>query len=229
MQANTRMERFLAAMQESYRMVQRHGVRSNQKNRVLHGWVQEELRRELGDGYTFTGQSPDNTREANVGGMYYDKNVDVLIARDEQELGVISIKFVISNYWQNSINYFEQQIGETANLRRRNIVYGNLFCVTDPIPYKNRDGVITRLEAIREHDIQRYARLRADHEHIHAPDEMAIGVVDLDTEANAITGIIDPATMNISDDSRAALGNELDVDAFFNRMARRIELGYRSP
>ena len=229
MPATTRMERFLAAMQESYRMVQRHGVRSNQKTRVLHGWVQEELGRELGNGYAFTGQSPTNTREANVGGMYYDKNVDVLIARDSQDLGVISIKFVISNYWQNSINYFEQQIGETANLRRRNIVYGNLFCVTNPIPYKNRAGEITRLENIREHDIQRYARLRADHEHIHAPDEMAIGIVDLDTDADAITGIIDPATMDISDDSRAALGNELNVDAFFTRMARRIELRHLSP
>ena len=229
MQATTRTERFLAAMQESYRMVQRHGTRSNQKTRVLHGWVQDELGRELGDDYAFTGQSPTNTREANVGGMYYDKNVDVLIARDRQELGVISIKFVISNYWQNSVNYFEQQIGETANLRRRNIVYGNLFCVTNPIPYKNRDGIITRRETIREHDIQRYARLRADHEHIHAPDEMAIGIVDLDTDTDAITGITDPATIDVSDDSRATLVNELSVDAFFTRMARRIELRYLSP
>lgn len=229
MQDISRMARFLAAMQESYRMVQQYGVRSNQKTRVLHGWVQEELGRELGNDYAFTGQSPDNTLEANVGGMYYDKNVDVLIARNGQELGVISIKFVISNYWQNSINYFEQQVGETANLRRRNIVYGNLFCVTNPIPYKNRAGDITRLETIREHDIQRYARLRADHEHIHAPDEMAIGMVDLDTDADAITRITDPAIMNISDDSRTALANELNVDAFFTRMARRIELRYLSP
>lgn len=173
MQATARMQRFLAAMQQSYRMVQQHGTRSNQKTRVLHGWVQDELGRELGSHYTFTGQSPTSRHEANVGGMYYGKDVDVLIARDEQELGVVSIKFVISNYWQNSINYFEQQIGETANLRRRNIVYGNLFCVTHPIPYKNRDGEIIKREAIREHDIQRYARLRGDHEHIHAPDEMA--------------------------------------------------------
>lgn len=229
MQATTRMERFLAAMQESYRMVQRHGVRSNQKTRVLHGWVQEELGRELGADYAFTGQSPDSSREANVGGMYYDKNVDVLIARDGQELGVVSIKFVISNYWQNSINYFEQQIGETANLRRRNIVYGNLFCVTNPIPYKNRAGDITRLETIREHDIQRYARLRADHEHIHAPDEMAIGIVALDTGQDAVTDITNPAAMDISDHSRTALANELNVDAFFTRMARRIELRYLSP
>ncbi len=229
MQANTRMDRFLAAMQESYRMVQLHGTRSNQKTRVLHGWVQNELGRELGVDYTFTGQSPESTREANVGGMYYGKDVDVLITRDEQALGVISIKFVISNYWQNSVNYFEQQIGETANLRRRNIVYGNLFCVTNPIPYKNRAGEITRRETIRDHDIQRYSRLRADHEHIHAPDEMAIGIVSLDTDQDAITDITDPAALDISDDSRRALGNVLNVDLFFTRMARRVELRHLSP
>ena len=204
-------------------------MRSNQKTRVLHGWVQEELRREFGDDYAFTGQSPADAHEANVGGMYYDKNVDVLIARDGQELGVVSIKFVISNYWQNSINYFEQQVGETANLRRRNIVYGNLFCVTNPIPYKNRAGEITRRENIREHDIQRYARLRADHEHIHAPDEMAIAIVNLDTKLDAITGVTDPVNLDISEDSRAALANMLNVDLFFTRMARRIELRHLSP
>ena len=133
-------QRFLKAMQESYQKVLDHGTRSNEKTKVLHGWVQDELKRELGDQYTFTGQTPESAREAKVGGMYYDKDVDVLVSRDEQELGVVSIKFVISNYWQNSINYFEQQIGETANLRRRNIVYGNLFCVTNPIPYNRRSG-----------------------------------------------------------------------------------------
>lgn len=95
--------------------------------------MQDELRRELGDAYALTGQSPVSASEASVEGMYYGKNVDVLVSRDGQELGVVSVKFVITNYWQNSVNYFEQQVGETANLRRRNIVYGNLFCVTDPI------------------------------------------------------------------------------------------------
>ena len=229
MQADSIERRFLTAMQESYRMVVRHGTRSTAKTRVLHGWVQDELRRELGDEYDFTGQSPDNAQEAGVAGMYYDKNVDVLIARDGEELGVVSVKFVISNYWQNSVNYLEQQIGETANLRRRNIVYGNLFCVTNPIPYKNRAGDIVRLESIRDHDIQRYARLRADHEHIHAPQEMAIGIVSLDTTANAITGIANPVEMGIGESGCAALDNALSVRRFFPSMARRIELRHLSP
>lgn len=49
--------------------------------------------------------------------MYYGKNVDILVSRDGKELSVISIKYVISNYWQNAVNYFEQQVGETANFK----------------------------------------------------------------------------------------------------------------
>ncbi len=229
MSASGLRQRFLTALQESYQKVLEHGPRSNEKTKVLHAWVQNELKRELGNEYTFTGQTPKSGSEARVGGMYYDKDVDVLISRGEQELGVISIKFVISNYWQNSINYFEQQIGETANLRRRNIVYGNLFCVTNPIPYNRRSGGVTRWERIREHDVQRYARLRADHEHAHAPDEMALGIVDLDTDENAIIGITDISTLDISDYGRASLNNELSVFHFFKRMALRIQLRYFSP
>jgi hypothetical protein len=53
MQQQNIEQRFLAAMQESYRMVKLHGTRSNQKTRVLHGWVQDEMRQELReDAYT---------------------------------------------------------------------------------------------------------------------------------------------------------------------------------
>jgi len=90
-------ERFLAAMRESYRMVQACGPRSPEKIKVLHGWVQEELRRELGDAYALTRQSPVSASEASVEGMYYGKNVDVLVSRGGQELGVVSVKFVITN------------------------------------------------------------------------------------------------------------------------------------
>ena len=221
--------RFVVAASESYQKVLDHGARSNQKTKVLHGWVQDELRLELGDAYTYVGQTPTSSREARVMGNYYDKRVNVLVSRNGQELGVISVKFVISNYGQNSVNYFEQQIGETANLRSKNIVYGNLFCVTDPIPYKMSGGGVSRLERLRDQDVQRYVKLRADHEHAHAPDEMAIGIVDLDMDKNAIIGMTDIDGMGLSKSSATALRNDLSVSTFFHRMARRIEVRYMSP
>ncbi len=56
MQQQNIEQRFLAAMQESYRMVKLHGTRSNRKTRVLHGWVQDEMRQGLReDAYTSRG------------------------------------------------------------------------------------------------------------------------------------------------------------------------------
>ena len=220
--------RFVIAASESYQKVLDHGARSPQKTKVLHGWVQDELRLQLGDDYTYVGQTPTSSIEATVSGYYYDKKVNVLVSRDGQELGVISVKFVISNYGQNSVNYFEQQIGETANLRSKNIVYGNLFCVTDPIPYKMSGGGVSRLERLRDQDVQRYVKLRADREHAHAPDEMAIGIVDLDTDKDAITGMTDISGMDLSESSLTALQNNLSISNFFRQMARRIELQYES-
>lgn len=58
---------------------------------------------------------------------------------------------------------------------------------------------------------------------------MAIGIVTLDTAANAITGITDPAGMGISESGCAALDNALSVRLFSPRIDRRIELRYLSP
>lgn len=162
--------------------------------------------------------------------MYYEKKVDILVTKGMRDLGIVSIKFVSSNYKQNSVNYFEQQVGEIANLRQKKIVYGNLFFVTNPIIYYNKDhSQIDHLEKISDHDIGRYVCLLADNDHPHAPDEMAIGIVDLDTDSSQITDISDPAALEVSRGSRASLSNQLNVEQFFSRMARRIELRYRSP
>ena len=112
-------ERFLQAAQTSYEMFLEHGPRSNEKLKDFHGWVQDELKRELDDDYNFMGYMPDDGKEALDSGLYYDKRVDVLISLGGQELDVVSIKFIISNYWQNSVIYLEQQIGEIANLLRK--------------------------------------------------------------------------------------------------------------
>ena len=218
--------RFVIAASESYQKMLEYGPRSNEKTKVFHGWVQDELRCQLGNDYTYVGQTPANSSEATVSGNYYDKKVDILVSKDGLDLGVISIKFVISNYWQNSVNYFEQQVGETANLRSKNIVYGNLFCVTNPIPYKRRSGGVSRLERLRDHDIQRYAKLIEDREYAHAPDEMAIGIVELDTEEDAIIGMADISDMDLSESSVTALRYDLSVSGFFPKMASRIRSRY---
>lgn len=97
-------------------------------------------------------------------------------------------------------------------------------CSALPIRYPTRGAAAKSRgwERLRDHDVQRYAKLRADHEHIHAPDEMAIAIVDLDVERSEISGIADLSDLELCASSRAALQNELSVVRFFPRMARRI-------
>lgn len=218
--------RFLAAMRKAYREGIR-APRSTAKLKILHAWVQNELRSALGAGYDLTGQSPTDSKEAEVSGMYYDKKVDVLVSRNAQPLGVVSVKFPLSSYGKNAINYLEQQIGETANLRRSNIVYGNLFFLTDPIPYVDKG--VTKYERFGENEIDRYNRLRSDHEHAHSPDEMAVGIVALDANRGKITGIRRPNQLGISQEYQDILTSQLDVELFFRKMALRIELRHLSP
>ena len=181
-------DRFVKAAKEAYRRTIKDGARSTERIKALHGWVQKEITLRLGNEYEIRGLSDDpDSGEEKVSGYYYEKSVDVSVSRNDKVLGVVSCKFVNSNYKQNANNYFESQIGETANLRRNNIVFGNIFCVTEPIPYKKKSGRIGKLEHIREIDIEKYHKLENDHTHLYAPNVQAMVVVKTDMGENAIT------------------------------------------
>ena len=52
-----------------------------------------------------------------MSGRYMEKRVDIVVLKDEKDIAGIGVKFVMSNYSQNSNNYFENMLGETANIR----------------------------------------------------------------------------------------------------------------
>ncbi len=201
-------------LRESYRRYISGGPRSTEKIKPLHGWVIEELQRRLGKNYLVVGLSDSNREEKSVVGRYYEKRVDVRVSRGELVLGVVSIKLVMSNYKQNKNNYFEQQLGETANLRAENIVFGHIMLLPEPIPYKNRKGEISRREHISAEDIQRYAKLVQDHGKDHVPDVQCLAVFLLEgdeilrlceyDDLSAIT----PSAFNL-------LEKELGIENFF--------------
>ena len=217
--------RFLDALRRSYAAFLSAGPRSTEKLAPLHGWVQDELRRNLRDPgkYTITGQTAEARSEKRVEGRYYGKRVDVSVESGDRILAVVSVKFILSSYRKNAINYLEQQIGETANLRRQNIVYGNLFFLTNPIPSGSRE------ERLTPRDLSRYLKLRQDHEHLHSPDEMAIGLVEVDAVEHAVLGRTGPRDLPLDDAAWRALDEEFSVERFFPRMALRIRLKELSP
>lgn len=205
-----------------------HGSRSNQKIKVLHGWVQDELRNTLDSEFQILGLSLKSKAEEPVEGMYYSKNVDVVIKRRGLEIGVVSLKFVNSNYKQNANNYFEQQMGETANLRRNDIVFGHIMCLTEPIPYYRRDGSLAKTESISDADVQKYLALSQDHLYPHAPDVQALCVVALDLQNPRVRGLCERKDLpDLSDESFRALEARLDIERFFQVFTDAVNLKYR--
>lgn len=64
-----------------------------------------------------------NGKEMKLDGRYIDKVVDITILKNSKPIAGIGVKFVMQNYSQNSNNYFENMLGETANIRCANIPY----------------------------------------------------------------------------------------------------------
>lgn len=110
---------FLAAISKSFSAYNTSGARSNKKLLPIHRWFAEAIGRHLGRGYSV--KSLGKGGESTVAGKYYPKTVDVAIFKGEKVMVIISFKFVTSNYKQNSNNYFENLLGETANIRRVNV------------------------------------------------------------------------------------------------------------
>ena len=109
---------FLAAMTESFAAYNKHGSRSNKKLYPAPATLPILCKIHWGDTYSVKSLGIGDNKEKKVVGKYYDKKVDIAVIKKEKILAVTSFKFVTSNYAQNNINYFEQLMEETANIRR---------------------------------------------------------------------------------------------------------------
>lgn len=84
-------------------------------------------------------------QEHKISGRYVDKAVDITIAENNIPVCGIAVKYIMSNYSQNSNNYFENMLGETANIRSAKIPHFQIFATPDKIPYFDKDGNIKKM------------------------------------------------------------------------------------
>jgi len=99
----------------------------------------------------------------NARGRYIDKVVDIIVLNElGQPISGIAFKFVMSNYKQNSNNYFENMLGETANIRCRNIPYFQILVLIEEVPYYSNSGHIKKFEKLSENDLKKYIILSGD-------------------------------------------------------------------
>ena len=176
---------FLAVLKEAFKMYLQTDARSNKKLCILHGEISKDLHERLGDNkYSVYSLGYGDGKEHKINGRYVDKAVDITIAENNKPIAGIAVKYVMSNYSQNSNNYFENMLGETANIRSAKIPYFQIFVIPDKIPYFLKDGTISKPEMISEHNLKKYIKLSDDNtdEFLHTPNKTLVFVVHIQSD-----------------------------------------------
>lgn len=174
-------QEFLIVVGNSFKKFLETGSRSNEKLKILHGAIAKDLKNRLGIGYSVQSLGIGNGKEMKIDGRYIDKAVDITILKGTKAIAGIGVKFVMQNYSQNSNNYFENMLGETANIRCANIPYFQIFIIPDKLPYYKNDGTFQKWEEFSFHNSSKYLTLSQDdiQTSIHTPTKTLLFVIHL--------------------------------------------------
>lgn len=175
---------FLKVISNSFcRFLQKGTSRSTDKLKPLHGAIARDLHSRLGNNFEIISQGYGSDREAQIKGRYIDKRVDITITKNRKAVAGIAVKFVMQNYSQNSNNYFENMLGETANIRANKCPYFQIFIILDRLPYYKKDTrkTIQNWETFTDHNAEKYVVLSNDNVDVffHTPNKTLIYVVHI--------------------------------------------------
>ena len=179
-------EEFLEVIKKSFATYLSVGTsRSTAKLKTLHGHIATDLENFLGKEFTIRSQGYGNDKEGSIDGRYYPKNVDITILKNGKPVAGYAVKFVMRNYSQNSNNYFENMLGETANIRANAIPYFQVFIIFEKVPYYSNGGEFKRYDVISEHNLDKYLALSKDDPSIffHTPDKTLVVLIKLKEKA----------------------------------------------
>jgi hypothetical protein len=208
---------FLLSISKSFSNYQKHGARSSKKLLPLHKYITDVLKKIWGTEYDYFCMGEDS-KEATVKGKYYPKDIDIAVFKNDKVVFCLGIKFITSNYKQNANNYFENMMGETANIQASNIPYAHLIVMRHKTPYykKNISDIPDKIEIINQKDIQKYLNLIYDSPQAHRPNELCIFLVDIDEKTCKVTktDIVESFGKDFSD----LMENKLSPEKFFKEI-----------
>ena len=210
---------FLKVIEESFRKYKEYGARSTQKLKSIHKFVAGVLSEIWGSDCGLHYMC-DGNREFTVEGKYYPKDIDIAITKNDKPVFCLGIKFVTSNYKQNANNYFENMMGETANIQALgDLPYAHLIVLRHKTPYykKNETEEPSKIEIISNKDISKYLRLMFDHPQAHRPNHLGIILVDIDEK----TGRVNATDLDesFSEEISKCLKGKLSLNRFFSEIA----------
>lgn len=177
-------EEFEEALSRSFKKYKESGPRSTEKLKPLHEYMANVLKEIWGKQYKIY-YLGDPEKEYTVEGKYYIKKIDITVTHEGKPVFCLGLKFVTSNYKQNSNNYFEGMMGETANIQAlRNLPYAQLIILRYETPYYKREDYNnkrekTKDEIINEHDLWKYLKLNFDVAQAHRPHILSVVLIDI--------------------------------------------------
>lgn len=175
-------DEFICAIERSFMEFIYSGTsRSSRKLGPLHGAIAQDMQTRLGTGYSIHAQGFGDNKERLINGRYIDKKVDITICSDEHPVCGIAVKFVMQNYAQNANNYFENMLGETANIRAMRCPYFQVLVILDKLPYYDRNKTIKHWETFGENHCHKYVVLSSDNPDCfyHTPSKTLLYLVQL--------------------------------------------------
>ncbi len=181
-------EKFRISLAEGYKNYLTIHPRSTKKIAPIHKCLSEIILQELGGeeaGYAIKSMGIGDNKEYNFAGKYYSKAIDITILYNDKPISGLGFKFITSNYKQYSTNYFENMLGETANVKRADLLYGQILVFKHKMPYYSSDKkTFTKIEHINEKNLQKYLRLHNDRATAlyHQPDIIFLGFIETGDE-----------------------------------------------
>lgn len=220
--------KFLKAINSSFAAYNKKGgARSNKKLTPIHKFLSEIILGKLKGGYSVKSLGIGDGKEAKIEGKYYPKDLDIAIFKNNKIVATVSFKFVTSNYKQNANNYFENLMGETANIRRQNIGFAHFLVLRGHTPYYSKNkgnlrGQEKKIEIISEKHLQKYIKLFNDMDFPHKPDLMGICLLDFDQNKKAKFVNLDE--FDFSTKTKRLLNNDFSLNKFLNKFIHLVKL-----
>ncbi|MEK7103870.1 MAG: hypothetical protein AAB842_00535 [Patescibacteria group bacterium] len=225
---NNIQDKFLSAISESFLAYNKKGgARSTKKLVPIHKFLSETISSIIGKSFTIRSLGIGDGKEATLDGKYYLKDLDIAIIKNDKIIVTVSFKFVTSNYKQNANNYFENLMGETANIRRQNVGFVHFLVLRGHTPYllKNRGnlrGKEMKIEIINEKDLQKYIKLFKDMDFPHKPDLMGVCILDFNQDGTAF--LVNPNDFNFSIETKKLLRNDFSLNSFLVKVKHLVNL-----
>jgi len=216
---------FLRAISKTFRAYNTYGARSNKKLIPIHKWFAEIIESKLGKGYSV--KSLGKNGEFKLDGKYYPKTLDISIFKSGKIIATISFKFVTSNYKQNSNNYFENLLGETANIRRVNIGFAHFLVLRAHTPYYDKNkgslrGKEKKIEILNENDLVKYVKLFNDLDFPHKPEVLGMAIIDFNKRGHAYFENL--KNLGLTEETKNILENQLSIENFIRKIIALCKL-----